>query len=81
VTASPTVRQRSSAPEQLVEPLTDRELEVLRLVAEGLKYKEIAARLFISLNTVRYHIKAIYGKLQVSNRTQAVEAARRLRIL
>jgi LuxR family maltose regulon positive regulatory protein len=77
----PPVPRARPAPEQPVEPLTDRELEVLHLVAEGLKYKEIAAQLFISLNTVRYHIKAIYGKLQVSNRTQAVEAARRLRIL
>jgi LuxR family maltose regulon positive regulatory protein len=68
-------------PVALIEPLTDRELDVLRLMAEGLKYKEIAARLFISLNTVRFHVKAIYGKLDVSNRTQAIEMARQLRIL
>jgi LuxR family maltose regulon positive regulatory protein len=61
--------------------LTDRELDVLRLMAEGLKYKEIAARLFISLNTVRFHVKAIYGKLNVNNRTQAIQRARQLRIL
>ena len=65
----------------LVEPLTGRELDVLRLMAEGLKYKEIAKRLFISLNTVRFHVKAIYGKFAVNNRTQAVERGRRLRIL
>jgi LuxR family maltose regulon positive regulatory protein len=65
----------------LVEPLTDREMDVLRLMAEGLKYKEIAESLFISLNTVRFHIKAIYGKLGVRNRTQAVNRARQLRIL
>jgi LuxR family maltose regulon positive regulatory protein len=65
----------------LVEPLTERELDVLRLMAEGLKYKEIAARLFVSLNTVRFHVKAIYGKLDVNNRTQAIEAARQLCIL
>lgn len=64
----------------LVEPLTDRELEVLHLMAEGLKYKEIAAKLFISLNTVRFHVKAIYSKLNVNNRTQAIETARQLRI-
>jgi LuxR family maltose regulon positive regulatory protein len=64
-----------------IEPLTDRELDVLRLMAEGLKYKEIAARLFISLNTVRFHVKAIYGKLSVNNRTQAIEMARQLQIL
>jgi LuxR family maltose regulon positive regulatory protein len=68
-------------PVALIEPLTDRELDVLRLMAEGLKYKEIAERLFISLNTVRSHVKAIYGKLQVNNRTQAVEVARQLRIM
>lgn len=65
----------------LIEPLTDREVEVLRLMAEGLKYKEIAARLFISLNTVRFHVKAIYGKLNVNNRTQAIEKGRQLQVL
>ncbi len=65
----------------LVEALTDRELEVLHLIANGLKYEEIAARLFISLNTVRFHVKSIYGKLGVNSRTQAVERARRLRML
>ena len=64
-----------------IETLTDRELEVLRLMAEGLKYKEIAAELFISLNTVRFHVKAIYGKLNVNRRTQAIQRARQLRIL
>jgi len=68
-------------PVALIEPLTDRELDVLRLMAQGLTYKEIAARLFISLNTVRFHVKAIYGKLNVNNRTQAIEAARQLQIL
>ena len=65
----------------LVEPLTEREREVLSLMAEGLKYKEIAARLIVSLNTVRYHVKAIYGKLNVNNRTQALETARQQQIL
>ncbi len=68
-------------PSSLIEPLSDRELEVLRLMAAGLKYKEIAARLFISLNTVRYHVKALYGKLNVNNRTQAIAAARQQEIL
>jgi LuxR family maltose regulon positive regulatory protein len=68
-------------PMSLIEPLTERELEVLSLMVMGLKYKEIAARLFISQNTVRFHIKAIYGKLNVNNRTQAIERARQLRIL
>lgn len=68
-------------PPSLVEPLTERELEVLGLMAQGLKYKEIASSLFISLNTVRFHVKAIYGKLNVNKRTQALEKARRLRLL
>jgi LuxR family maltose regulon positive regulatory protein len=70
-----------TGPVALIEPLTDRELEVLSLMAKGLKYREIAARLYISLNTVRFHVKAIYGKLNVNNRTQAIEVARQLRIL
>jgi LuxR family maltose regulon positive regulatory protein len=61
----------------LAEPLTDREIEVLRLIAEGLKYEEIAQRLVISVNTVRFYVKEIYGKLGVNNRMRAVEAARR----
>jgi LuxR family maltose regulon positive regulatory protein len=67
--------------EMLVEPLTDRELDVLRLIAKGLKYREIAAQLYISLNTVRFHVKAVYGKLGVNNRRQAVEKARELQVL
>ncbi len=70
-----------TGPVALIEPLTDRELDVLRLMAEGLKYAEIAEGLFVSLNTVRSHVKAIYGKLDVNNRTQAIERARQLQIL
>jgi LuxR family maltose regulon positive regulatory protein len=68
-------------PAPLAEPLTERELEVLQLIATGLKYREIATRLVISLNTVRFHVKAVYGKLGANNRTQAVTTARRLGIL
>ncbi len=74
-------RAVESEPSVLVDPLTDRELEVLSLMAEGLKYKEIAANLVVSVNTVRYHVKAIYGKLNVNNRTQAIEMARQSNIL
>jgi LuxR family maltose regulon positive regulatory protein len=65
----------------LIEPLTERELEVLRLLAQGLKYAEIAERLVVSVNTVRYHVKGIYGKLGVEKLTKAIEKARQLNLL
>lgn len=65
----------------LAEPLTAREIEVLRLLAGGQTYEEIAAGLVVSINTVRTHVKAIYGKLGVNNRTAALEMARRVNIL
>lgn len=65
----------------LIEPLTERELEVMILMAKGLKYKEIAERLFISLNTVRFHVKAIYSKLNVNTRTKAIEVATQRRLV
>ncbi|MCI0691877.1 response regulator transcription factor [candidate division KSB1 bacterium] len=52
--------------------LSDRELEVLRALTEGLSNKEISAKLFISLPTVRFHLKNIYAKLHVNSRTEAV---------
>jgi LuxR family maltose regulon positive regulatory protein len=76
--SQPAAKKESTA---LIEPLTDRELDVLCLMAEGLKYQGIADKLFISLNTVRTHVKAIYGKLDVNNRTKAIEMARQLGIL
>ena len=63
---------------EVIEPLSERELEVLRLLAEGLTYAEIAGRLVVSLNTVRFHIKEIYGKLGVNRQAQAVARAREL---
>jgi LuxR family maltose regulon positive regulatory protein len=65
----------------LVDPLTERELEVLRLIASGLKYEEIAARLVITINTVRFYVKEIYSKLNVNNRTKAIELARQLKLI
>jgi DNA-binding NarL/FixJ family response regulator len=58
--------------ERLLEPLTDREIEVLRLLAEGLSNKEIAARMEISEHTVKFHVASIMGKLGANNRTEAV---------
>jgi len=65
----------------LIEPLSDRELEVLQLLAEGLTNKEIAIRLYLSLHTVKVHARNIYNKLGVSNRAQAGARARALGIL
>lgn len=61
---------------EAVEPLSDREREVLGLLAAGKSYKEIGQELFLSVNTVGFHVKNIYGKLQVNKRGQAVDRAR-----
>ena len=65
----------------LLEPLTNRELEILNLLARRLNTKEIAVKLFISPATVKKHLNNIYGKLTVSNRLQAVAKARQLNII
>lgn len=64
--------------ESLIEPLSARELEVLGLLCEGLSNQEIAARLVLSVGTVKTHIHNIFGKLGVSNRPQAIALAGRL---
>jgi DNA-binding NarL/FixJ family response regulator len=85
---SPGARSRESLPsppalpeEAWIEPLSRREIEVLRALAEGRSNQEIAARFVVSLNTVKKHVRTIMGKLNVKNRTQAVLLARRLRLL
>jgi LuxR family maltose regulon positive regulatory protein len=65
----------AASPSPPVEPLSERELEVLRLIAEGLANREIAERLYISLSTVKSHAASIYGKLDVHKRTEAVARA------
>jgi len=65
----------------LSEPLTDRELEVLRLVSIGLSNEAIAGTLVISIETVKKHLKNIYGKLGVHSRVEAVNRAREVRLL
>lgn len=62
----------------LAEPLTEREQEIISLVATGASNQAIAERLFMGLSTVKWHLINIYGKLQVKNRTEAVARAREL---
>lgn len=83
VEGAPAGRQaaRAAAQGALIEPLSERELEVLALVAEGLTNQEIADRLFLSLATVKWHTSNIYGKLAVGNRTEAVTRAQALGLL
>jgi len=71
--APPPARRRAEA---LAEPLSEREIEVLGLIAAGCSNAEIAARLYITIGTVKTHINNIYGKLEVESRTQAVAKAR-----
>jgi LuxR family maltose regulon positive regulatory protein len=66
---------------RMIEPLTDRELEVLRLIAEGRSNTEISQRLFLALSTIKGHNLRIFNKLQVQNRTEAVARARELGLL
>jgi LuxR family maltose regulon positive regulatory protein len=75
------VRDRPAfMPAPLVEPLSERELEVLGLVAEGLSNREIADKLFLSVGTVKTHIHNIYGKLGVTGRPQAIVRGRELNL-
>ncbi|WP_142849030.1 LuxR C-terminal-related transcriptional regulator [Telmatospirillum sp. J64-1] len=77
-------RGESRLKPQPASPLRDfhqREVQILRLVAEGLKNREIAQRLNISDETVKWYLKGLYGKLDVSSRTQALAAARGLGLL
>ena len=58
--------------ETLVEPLTERETEVLQWLAQGLSNRQIAAKLHISEHTVKFHVSSVYGKLGATNRAEAV---------
>ncbi|WP_341279240.1 LuxR C-terminal-related transcriptional regulator [Paenibacillus sp. FSL H8-0537] len=65
----------------IAEPLTERELEVLALLAAGLSNKEIADHLIIALSTVKVHVKNIFAKLKVNRRTKAVAQAKEMKLL
>ena len=67
--------------QSLTEPLSQRELEVLRLIAQGLSNREISERLFLAVITVKGHNRNIFRKLQVRRRTEAIARARELGLL
>jgi LuxR family maltose regulon positive regulatory protein len=66
---------------EIIDSLTDRELEILHLIAEGHSNTEIGQRLYLALSTVKGHNLRIFNKLQVQNRTEAVARARELGLL
>lgn len=70
-----------AAEQALVEPLTERELEILRLLAQGLTNDELAHRLVVAVGTIKSHNHSIFSKLGVNNRTSAINRARQLRLL
>lgn len=86
--AEPSSSEESSAPhpsptldQPLLDPLTDRELEVLQLMADGRSNREIGEELVLALGSVKWYASQIYSKLQVKNRTQAAAKARELNLL
>jgi LuxR family transcriptional regulator, maltose regulon positive regulatory protein len=86
ITQEKTTQEKASSHEHLliqnlVEPLTERELEILRLVNSGLSNNEIAALLIVTVGTVKKHLNNIFGKLGVGSRTQALVSARTLDLL
>ena len=77
-----TARERATDVTDLVQPrLSPREREVLNELARGATYADIAARLFVSENTVKTHVSSLYGKLAASRRSEALLAARNLNLL
>ncbi|MFI5906536.1 LuxR C-terminal-related transcriptional regulator [Dactylosporangium sp. NPDC051541] len=79
--SSPLAGARNGADANLVEPLTERELTVLRYLQGTMSNLEIASTLYVSVNTVKTHVKNIYRKLHAGRRREAVERARELRLL
>jgi LuxR family maltose regulon positive regulatory protein len=75
------LKHETLQPETLLEPLSERELEVLQLIASGLSNREIADRLTIAVGTAKRHASNIYAKLDVHSRVQAVARAQELGLL
>jgi LuxR family maltose regulon positive regulatory protein len=78
---APELNSTATCAQRLIEPLSPREMEVLRLIAGGLSNREISERLFLALSTVKGHSRVIFDKLQVQRRTEAVARARELGLL
>ena len=72
--------EKPMKPMETEETLTPRQIEVLTLVAQGLTYKEVGAKLFLSEPTIKYHMGEIIERLQLDNRRQAIEYARRMNL-
>ena len=72
---------KAAAYQPLLEPLTDQELRVLRLMAAGLSHRDIASELYLSVNTIKWHTTHIYSKLGVHRRAHAISQARELGII
>ena len=70
-----------AAQQPLIEPLTERELQVLHLLAEGLSNQDIAEKLVVAVGTVKTHTASLFRKLDVTSRTQAAVRARELGLL
>jgi len=79
--AAPSKGKIAKAQSKLVEPLSDREMEVLRLVAAGRSNREIGEELCLAIGTVKKHVYNIYGKLDAKRRTEAVTRARELGLI
>ncbi len=74
-------KEKPGLPQPLIDPLSERELEVLRLIAQGLSNQEICERLFLALDTIKGYNRRIFDKLQVQRRTEAIARARELGLL
>jgi LuxR family maltose regulon positive regulatory protein len=75
------ISNQQSTIENLIEPLSQRELKILQLIAQGLSNRVISERLFLALSTIKGHNRNIFNKLQVQSRTEAVARARELGLL
>jgi len=78
---SPALPEGHRDGEPLIDPLSQREVEVLQLIAQGLSNREIGERLFLALDTIKGHNRKIFDKLQVQSRTEAIARARELGLL